>query len=107
MVGNGEGLRIKTGSIFLKLPNKNIHLKNVLHIPNIIKNLLSIAKLTIDNKVIVEFSYNCAFVKDQVRWSLQHPSTYFMVFTYVSSFLDNFQYSSASCFNAYLTINNL
>ena len=40
-------------------------LNNILYVPQIAKNLLSIAKLTTDNPVFVEFHHNCCIVKDR------------------------------------------
>lgn len=40
-------------------------MKNILHVPKITKNLLSIAKLTHDNNVIMEFHLFSVFVKDK------------------------------------------
>ena len=64
-VGNGQGLDIsKIGSSIFRSLNGAVCLKNILHVPQIIKILLSIAKITSDNNVIVEFNFNCVFVKD-------------------------------------------
>lgn len=40
-----------------------IYLHNVLHVPTIIKNLLSVSKLLADNNVLIEFFDNVYFVK--------------------------------------------
>lgn len=52
-VGNGTNLKIFHRDYCL-LPNSNgkLHLNDVLHVPNIIKNLISISKFTHDNDVI-------------------------------------------------------
>ena len=42
-----------------------MHLTNVLHVPQITKNLISVAKFTQDNDVILEFDSHCCFVKDK------------------------------------------
>jgi len=47
-----------------KLNNLNLH--DVLYVPKIIKNLLSISKFTADNNILVEFDENCCFVKDKL-----------------------------------------
>ena len=38
---------------------------NILHVPNITKNLLSISQFTHDNNVVIEFDSNCGLVKDK------------------------------------------
>jgi histone deacetylase 1/2 len=64
-VGNGSQLDIKhTGSTTIH-SSRPLHLKNILHVPQITKNLVSISQFTLDNRVIVEFSSNCCLVKDQ------------------------------------------
>jgi histone deacetylase 1/2 len=63
IVGNGEKLEIvATGSS--KLKSLNLH--DVLYVPNITKNLLSVSKLAADNNILVEFDENCCFVKDKL-----------------------------------------
>jgi hypothetical protein len=42
-----------------------LYLKNVLHVPEVTHNLLSIKKLTRDNNVFVEFHPDDVFVKDR------------------------------------------
>ncbi|KAB5551985.1 hypothetical protein DKX38_009296 [Salix brachista] len=68
LIGNGQSLPIThLGSSVLH--NFNTHtsliLNNILCVPQIAKNLLSIAKLTTDNPVFVEFHHNCCIVKDR------------------------------------------
>ena len=55
LVGNGERLKILAPGI-TKLNNLNLH--NVLYVPKITKNLLSVSKLTADNNALVEFDAN-------------------------------------------------
>ncbi|PNY02796.1 copia protein (gag-int-pol protein), partial [Trifolium pratense] len=63
MVGNGEKLKIvASGSTKLK----NLNLYDVLYVPEITKNLLSVSKLTADNNIIVEFDADCCSVKDKL-----------------------------------------
>ena len=63
LVGNDEKLKIiASGST--KLSNLNLH--DVLYVPEITKNLLSISKLTADNNILVEFDANFCFVKDKL-----------------------------------------
>lgn len=67
-VGSGKCLKISHTS-FISLPtsfsNRHLYLKNILCVPKITKNLLSISKLTKENNVIVEFMCNYCFVKDK------------------------------------------
>ncbi|KAI5428529.1 hypothetical protein KIW84_033494 [Lathyrus oleraceus] len=63
LVGNGNRLRI-LGSGSTELNKLNLH--NVLYVPEITKNLLSISKLTADNNAIVEFDANYCYVKDKM-----------------------------------------
>lgn len=56
VVGNGHGIPIHgTGHTHIATPYKPLHLNNVLHAPNIIKNLISVRRLTTDNNVSVSF----------------------------------------------------
>ena len=67
-VGSGEYLYIShTGysAIPSAFHSKCLHFKNILCVPKITKNLLSISKFTKDNNVIVEFDSNCCVVKDK------------------------------------------
>ena len=63
MVGNGKYIGISHGgNILLFAPIKPIHLKNVLHTPEISKQLISVTKLCVDNKDYIEFfsySFSC------------------------------------------------
>lgn len=67
-VGNGNRLKIEhVGSSLIKTANNDILVLNeMLHVPAIKKNLISISKLTSDNNVTVEFSSDTCFVKDKV-----------------------------------------
>ena len=42
-----------------------LRLENVLHVPQITKNLVNISQLTVDNRVFVEFYANCCLVKEK------------------------------------------
>ncbi|KAH9769131.1 retrovirus-related pol polyprotein from transposon RE1 [Citrus sinensis] len=73
IIGNGQGLSIShIGHAFLsfrasKHPYTHastIALKDMLLVPTITKNLLSISKLTSDNSLSVEFCGNVCYVKD-------------------------------------------
>lgn len=67
-VGSGECLSIShTGYISspTTLSNNFLHLVNVLCLPKVIKNLLSVAKLTRENNVKTEFHPEFCLVKDR------------------------------------------
>ncbi|KAH9779181.1 retrovirus-related pol polyprotein from transposon RE2 [Citrus sinensis] len=70
VIGNGVGLFIThTGSAVLRMQSSINHfdlkLNNILLVPKITKNLISISKLTRDNDVVVEFTNDFYFVKDK------------------------------------------
>ncbi|KAL9443488.1 hypothetical protein AB3S75_016782 [Citrus x aurantiifolia] len=73
VVGNGAGLSIThVGSAALKSHNSHntsltLKLKDILLVPQITKNLISISKLTNDNDVVIEFTDNLCFVKDKMK----------------------------------------
>ena len=57
MVGNGQPLEIShTLSISSRIPSSYLLLSNVLVVPGIKKNLISISQLTTDNNCLVTFS---------------------------------------------------
>ena len=50
MVGNGKKLKILTSrSNVINTKQKSLTLNEVLHVPNIVKNLISVSKLTSNN----------------------------------------------------------
>ena len=66
-VGNGTGLVIQsTGSSSLISRSLPLKLTNILHVPNIRKNLLYVFRLTNDNSVFVEFHATYSVVKDEI-----------------------------------------
>ena len=67
MVGNGSKLFI-AHTRMMNLPSLNkkvLKLKNVMHVPSIKKNSLSVSQLAFDNNVFIEFQSECCFVKDK------------------------------------------
>lgn len=64
-IGNGMGLDIHhVGSVLLSTISATpLYLNNVLHVPAITKNLLSVSKLLVDNNVLIEFHSTTCFVK--------------------------------------------
>lgn len=66
-VGNGEKMKIvASGFTTINTNKKPLNLNEVLYVPNITKNLLSISKLAADNNILVEFHANHCFVKDKM-----------------------------------------
>lgn len=64
-VGNGQGLNIlHTGLACLPTSNCNFSLQNLLHVPRIQKNLISVNQFTRDNQVFIEFHPHFFYVKD-------------------------------------------
>ncbi|KAL5583154.1 hypothetical protein UlMin_015596 [Ulmus minor] len=68
-MGNGTGLSIEhivNSYISCSKSSKSLTLKNILHIPKITKNLLSISRFTKDNNLLFEFNSSSCFGKDKV-----------------------------------------
>ncbi|KAH9723455.1 retrovirus-related pol polyprotein from transposon RE1 [Citrus sinensis] len=71
-VGNGQGLRI-THIGYTQLHTSFgtcLQLQNVLCVPQITKNLISISKLLTDNDITIEFFSDVCFLKDKVKGTL-------------------------------------
>jgi hypothetical protein len=65
MIGDGTGLHIThTGSSTLLSGSSIFHLKNILCVPDIKKNLVSIYQFCVTNNVSIEFLPWCFLVKD-------------------------------------------
>jgi len=65
VVGDGTGLKIThTGNSIIHTPSKPLHLNQVLCVPNIKSNLLSVSKLCQSNSCSVEFFPNHFVVKN-------------------------------------------
>lgn len=65
IVGNGHSIPIYgLSSTHLDNPHPPLVLNNMLHAPNLIKNLVSVRKFTTDNNVSIEFDPFGFFVKD-------------------------------------------
>ncbi|KAJ0857667.1 putative RNA-directed DNA polymerase [Helianthus annuus] len=65
-VGNGQPLPIlNIGSTKIYSPNKTLTLSNVLHVPQLKRNLLSVQKFCVDNNVFFEFHASYFVVKDE------------------------------------------
>ena len=56
IVRNGHGIPIKgSGHTIIRNSHRPLLLKNVLHAPNLIKNLIYVRRLSIDNNVSLDF----------------------------------------------------
>lgn len=65
LVADGKGLPIlHTGSTIFPTKNKSIKLSNVLHVPSLKQNLISVSKLCKTNNLFVKFFPNDLLVKD-------------------------------------------
>jgi hypothetical protein len=65
-VGNGAGLRIlHTGHSMINTATRPLALRNILHVPDISKNLLSVHKFSRDNDVFFEYHPWYFFIKDR------------------------------------------
>ena len=70
VVGNGEKLlisHIDYSDLPIYDPHKHIALTDILYVPDITKNLISISKLLHDNDIDVEFHKSVCFIKDKRR----------------------------------------
>jgi hypothetical protein len=69
---NGSGMEIAhVGHGALRSPTRQIHLKNVLHVPQSNKNLLFVHRLTNDNNVFLEFHpHHFAIKEEETRRTL-------------------------------------
>ncbi|PKU73769.1 hypothetical protein MA16_Dca020768 [Dendrobium catenatum] len=66
-VANGSNLSIQnSGQGLLPLPESNskLNLKNILHVPSISHNLLSVSRLTSDNNISISFTANEFVIKN-------------------------------------------
>jgi hypothetical protein len=73
-IGDGTGLNIShTGTASLPLSRRKFILQQILHIPSICKNLMSVRKFALDNSVFFEFHASYFLIKDkQTRLLLHH-----------------------------------
>ncbi|RVX16421.1 Retrovirus-related Pol polyprotein from transposon RE1 [Vitis vinifera] len=66
VVGNGNRLNISNiGHSTISSVSRSLNLKNILHVPQLTTNLISVNRLCTDNNVTVEFFTNGFVVKDQ------------------------------------------
>ncbi|KAH6823664.1 hypothetical protein C2S53_004231 [Perilla frutescens var. hirtella] len=73
-IGNRTGLSIvHYGDSFARSSQSHthiFHLKNLLHVPSITKNLISVSQFAKDNNVYFEFHPLFCFVKDRHTWAI-------------------------------------
>jgi hypothetical protein len=70
---SGQGMDIRhIGHSIIHNSAQDFHLRNILHVPNASKNLLSIHRFTLDNRVFFEFHPHFFFIKDQVTGKILH-----------------------------------
>jgi hypothetical protein len=63
---SGSGMDIHhIGHSIIHTPSHDLHLKNIFHVPEAIKSLVSTSHLARDNHAFVEYWHNSFFVKDQ------------------------------------------
>ncbi|KAJ9556983.1 hypothetical protein OSB04_011597 [Centaurea solstitialis] len=66
LVGDGSSIPIfHIGSSKLYSPNKTFNLSNILNVPELKQNLLSVQKFCVDNDVLFEFHSSYFVVKDE------------------------------------------
>lgn len=72
LVGNGKGLSITHigYTYFYTSLGTLLHLTDMLCVPHITKNLISVSKLLANNNVIIEFTSEFCFIKDKVKGTL-------------------------------------
>lgn len=65
LMGNGKSIPIaNVGSSSVLAGSRLLHLQNVLHVPIVCKNLISVGQFAKDNAVYFEFHHYLCFVKD-------------------------------------------
>jgi histone deacetylase 1/2 len=63
---NGTGMRIThIGQFIIPTSSHSLHLKNILHVPSVTRNLLSVKRFTSDNNVFFKFHPWYFLVKDR------------------------------------------
>lgn len=69
LVGNGNSMpifHIGFNSFTAANLSKALVLRDILHVPNATKNLLSISQFTKDNNIVLEFDSTCCLIKDKI-----------------------------------------
>ena len=64
IIDDGTSLQIThIGSMFLALSNYNVNLSNILYVPKIFRNILSLSRLCLDNNLQISFYSNSFIIK--------------------------------------------
>lgn len=62
---SSAGMEIKNiGHSIVPTPSRNLHLNNILHVPQAAKNLVSVHRLAKDNSAFLEFHPDYFLIKD-------------------------------------------
>jgi histone deacetylase 1/2 len=70
---SGQGMDIRhIGHSIIHNSAQDFHLRNILHVLNASKNLLSVHRFTLDNRVFLEFHPHFFLIKDQVMRKILH-----------------------------------
>jgi hypothetical protein len=70
---NGQGMEIShVGTSIVHNPVQNFYLRDILHVPTATRNLLSVHRFTLDNRVFIEFHPFYFLIKDQVTGKTLH-----------------------------------
>lgn len=84
-IGNGTGLSIShSGSTSLSLSRRQFLLKQLLHVPHICKNLLSVRQFALDNDVFFEFHSSFLLLR------IARPSSQFIMTHLRMAFITSF-----------------
>ena len=77
LIGNGQGLQITHIGYtrFYTCCGSYLHLQDILCVPKITKNLISVSKLLANNNITIEFISDACFVKDKVKGTLLAQGT--------------------------------
>ena len=98
LVGDSKGLQIAhVGTSHLSSPLKSLALTDVLHVPHIIKPLLSVRKLCSDNACFFEFDDTHCVIKDKVtKQPLLHGIIDLGLYKLHNMFQSQHKYSAAA-----------
>ncbi|KAL9241610.1 hypothetical protein vseg_015702 [Gypsophila vaccaria] len=97
IIGDGSSLPIShIGSFSISLSSASLNFSNVLYVPSISRNVLSVSQFCHDNDALVEFTNSCFLIKDKSKgtillqgklnrgiyeWHVKFPPTYYGVAT--------------------------
>jgi len=82
---SGSGMQIKhIGNSTLHTPSRDLVLRNILHVPQASKNLVSLHRLTVDNHVYLELHPWHFLIKDRATKKTLHQGRLRRVFIHCS-----------------------